>query len=258
MADEIVLTERRNRVAIVTLNRPRVLNALSPELLDALGRTLTQLGSDVGIGCIILRGEGRAFAAGADVAAISDWTEADAASPNFLTRSWDVIRDLETPLIACVSGLALGGGFELALACDIIVADRTARFGLPEIKLALLPGAGGTQRLPRAVGKAKAMDMCLSGRHLTAEEADLYGLVSRVVDAHDLLPHCLELAESISRMSAPAAAAIKASIANSYRLPMDEGLAFERRELQKRFGSHDAHEGMKAFIEKRAPIFEHR
>jgi cyclohex-1-ene-1-carboxyl-CoA hydratase len=179
--EQVIIVERAGRVGVITLNRPRVLNALNDELMDALGAALVAFDTDSEIGAIIIGGSPRAFAAGADVSAMADWTYSDVYKSNFITRNWETIRQVRKPVIASVAGLAMGGGCELALACDIVVAARSAKFALPEIKLGL-PGAGGTQRLPRAIGKAKAMDMCLSARQLTAEEADRYGLVSRVVE----------------------------------------------------------------------------
>ncbi len=180
MEDPILIVEREGRVGVVTLNRPEVFNALNDALMDALGTALVELDADDAIGAIVIAGGTRAFAAGADISAMAEWGYSDVYKSNFITRNWEAIRRVRKPVIASVAGLALGGGCELALACDLIVAGRSARFGLPEIKLGLLPGAGGTQRLPRAIGKAKAMDMCLSARQLNADEADRYGLVSRV------------------------------------------------------------------------------
>jgi cyclohex-1-ene-1-carboxyl-CoA hydratase len=181
--EAIVIVEGAGRVGVITPNRPKVLNALNDELMDALGAALLAFDADDEIGAIVITGSPRAFAAGADVSAMADWTFSDVYRSNFITRNWETIRRVRKPVIAAVAGLAMGGGCELALACDIVIAARSARFALPEIKLGLLPGAGGTQRLPRAIGKAKAMDMCLSARQLSSEEADRYGLVSRVVDA---------------------------------------------------------------------------
>jgi enoyl-CoA hydratase len=189
---------------------------------------------------------------------MADWTYSEVYKSNFITRNWETIRQVRKPVIASVAGLAMGGGCELALACDIVVAGRSAKFGLPEIKLGLLPGAGGTQRLPRAVGKAKAMDMCLSARLLSADEADRYGLVSRVVEDDELRDQTMQLAASIASFSAPALIAIKECVNRTYEGPLSEGILFERRELHARFASHEAHEGMKAFLEKRMPAFEHR
>jgi cyclohex-1-ene-1-carboxyl-CoA hydratase len=256
--DKVVLIEREGRAGVVTLNRPKVLNALNDELMDELGAALLDLDADDAIGTIVIGGSQRAFAAGADIAVMADWTYSDVFGRNFITRNWETIRQIRKPVIASVGGLALGGGCELALSCDIIVAGRSAKFGLPEIKLGLLPGAGGTQRLPRAIGKAKAMDMCLSARMLDAEEADRYGLVSRVVDDKDLRAETMKLAATIAAFSVPALLALKECVNRAYESSLAEGVLFERRELHARFASGDAHEGMKAFLEKRAPAFRNR
>jgi len=256
--EEVVFVERVGRVGVITLNRPRVLNALNDELMDALGATLLALDVDDGIGAIVIAGSPRAFAAGADVSAMADWTYSDVYRANFITRNWETIRLVRKPVIASVAGLAMGGGCELALACDIVIAARSAVFALPEIKLGLLPGAGGTQRLPRAIGKAKAMDMCLSARQLNAEEADRYGLVSRVVEDERLKDETMRLAATIACYSGPALMALKECVNRAYEAPLAEGILFERRKLHARFASADAHEGMRAFLEKRVPSFSHR
>jgi len=256
--DHVIITARENRVGIITLNRPKVLNALNDEVMNALGAALTAFDADDSIGVIVIEGSSRAFAAGADIAVMANWSYSDVYSSNFITRNWETIRQVRKPVIASVAGLALGGGCELALSCDIIVAGRGAKFGLPEIKLGLLPGAGGTQRLPRAIGKAKAMDMCLSARMLDAEEADRYGLVSRVVDDASLREEALALAASVASFSASALMALKECVNRAFESPLAEGILFERRELHARFATPDAHEGMRAFMEKRRPIFEHQ
>ena len=254
----IVLVERVGRVGIVTLNRPQQLNALDDALMDALGEALLALDGDDGIGAIVVTGGPKAFAAGADIAAMADWTYMDVYRDDFITRNWETIRRVRKPVIAAVAGFAMGGGCELALACDIVVAAESAKFALPEIKLAMLPGAGGTQRLPRTVGKAKAMDMCLSARTLSAAEADRYGLVSRVVADERLIDEALALGSTIAGYSLPALMAIKESVNRAYESSLAEGIWFERRQLHARFASEDAHEGMKAFLEKRKPVFTHR
>jgi enoyl-CoA hydratase len=256
--DDVILNEREGRVGIVTLNRPKVLNALNDELMDRLGEALLAFDVDESVGVIVIAGSQRAFAAGADIAVMADWTYSDVYNSHFITRNWETIRQIRKPVIASVGGLAFGGGCELALSCDIIVAGRSAKFGLPEIKLGLLPGAGGTQRLPRAIGKAKAMDMCLSARTLDAEEADRYGLVSRVVADENLREETMTLAAKIASFSVPALMALKECVNRSYESPLGEGILFERRELHARFATADAHEGMKAFIEKRKPAFGNR
>jgi cyclohex-1-ene-1-carboxyl-CoA hydratase len=257
MQDPIILVERTGRVGIVTLNRPRQLNALNDEVMDGLGRALLEFDGDDGIGAIVVTGGPKAFAAGADIAAMADWSYIDVYRSEFITRNWETIRRVRKPVIAAVAGFAMGGGCELALSCDIVLAAHSARFALPEIKLALMPGAGGTQRLPRAIGKAKAMDMCLSARTLDAEEADRYGLVSRVVPDDRLMDEALALASTIAGFSAPALMAIKESVSRAYESSLNEGIHFERRQLHARFASADAHEGMKAFLDKRKPVFDH-
>lgn len=253
-----ILVERHGRVGVVTLNRPQQLNALNDALMDALGAALLALDADADIGAIVVTGSARAFAAGADLADIADQSFLEVSQSGFITRNWETIRQVRKPVLAAVAGFAMGGGCELALACDIIVAAESATFALPEIKLAMLPGAGGTQRLPRAIGKAKAMDMCLSARTLDAGEADRYGLVSRVVPDAELLDHTLALATRIAGFSLPALMAIKASVNRAWESPLSEGLLFERQALYARFASQDAHEGMHAFLDKRTPVFQHR
>lgn len=258
MTEPIVVVERRGRVGLLTLNRPKQLNALNDALMDALGTALLELDADPGIGALVITGSPKAFAAGADIAAMVDWGYMDVSKAEFITRNWETIRRVRKPVIAAVGGFAMGGGCELALACDIVIAAESAKFALPEVKLAMLPGAGGTQRLPRAIGKAKAMDMCLSARQLSADEADRYGLVSRVVSDDRLLDETLALAESIAAYSAPALMAIKESVNRAYEASLTEGVLFERRQLYARFASDDAHEGMRAFLSKRTPTFLHR
>ncbi|MBH2010488.1 MAG: enoyl-CoA hydratase [Xanthomonadaceae bacterium] len=253
-----ILTEVRGRVGVITLNRPGQLNALNDALMDALGDALLAFDRDDAIGAIVITGSPKAFAAGADIAAMADWTYMDVYQGDFITRNWETIRRVRKPVIAAVAGFAMGGGCELALACDLIIAGESARFALPEIKLAMLPGAGGTQRLPRAIGKAKAMDMCLSARMLGADEADRYGLVSRVVPDEQLLEQTLALAAKIASYSLPALMAIKESVNRSWESSLTEGILYERRELHARFASQDAHEGMHAFLSKRPAVFEHR
>ena len=258
MSESLVLLERQGRVGVLTLNRPAQLNALNDSLMDALGAALLTLDADDGVGAIVITGSDKAFAAGADIAAMADWGYIDVFSKQFITRNWETIRQVRKPVIAAVAGFAMGGGCELALACDLIVAAESAKFALPEIKLAVLPGAGGTQRLPRAIGKAKAMDMCLSARMLSAEEADRYGLVSRVVANDALMIEALKLASTIAEFSLPALIAIKESVNRAWESSLTEGVKFERHALYARFASDDAHEGMHAFLEKRKPEFQHR
>jgi enoyl-CoA hydratase len=253
-----VLVESHGRVGIITLNRPKQLNALNDALMDALGEALLAFDADKAIGAIVITGNDKAFAAGADIAAMAGWDYMEVYQNDFITRNWETIRRVRKPVIAAVAGFAVGGGCELALACDIVVAADNAKFALPEVKLAMLPGAGGTQRLPRAIGKAKAMDMCLSARTLDAAEADRYGLVSRVVPAETLRTEALALATQIAGYSLPTLMAIKESINRAFESSLSEGIGFERRQLHARFASADAHEGMAAFLEKREPVFQHR
>lgn len=258
MSESPILSTRHGRVGVITLNRPAQLNALNDALMDALGQALLGLDADPDIGAIVITGSDKAFAAGADIAVMADWSYMDVFQSGFITRNWETIRQVRKPVIAVVAGYAMGGGCELALACDIVIAAESAQFALPEIKLAMLPGAGGTQRLPRAIGKAKAMDMCLSARMLNADEADRYGLVSRVVPDAELQALTLKLATQIAGYSLPALMAIKESVNRAHEASLTEGILFERRALHARFASADAHEGMHAFLDKRKPVFQHR
>jgi len=258
MSESPILSVRHGRVGVISLNRPAQLNALNDALMDDLGKALLDLDGDSDIGAIVITGSDKAFAAGADIAVMADWTYMDVFQTGFITRNWETIRQVRKPVIAAVAGYAMGGGCELALACDIVIAAESAQFALPEIKLAMLPGAGGTQRLPRAIGKAKAMDMCLSARMLNAQEADRYGLVSRVVPDADLQATALKLATQIASYSLPALMAIKESVNRAHESSLSEGILFERRALHARFASDDAHEGMHAFLDKRKPVFQHR
>lgn len=257
-AEQPILTSTQGRVGIITLNRPAQMNALNDALMSALGEALLAFDQDEGIGAIVITGNDKAFAAGADIAAMADWTYQDVVRDQFVTRNWETIRQVRKPVIAAVAGFALGGGCELALACDIIVAAESARFGLPEIKLAMLPGAGGTQRLPRAIGKAKAMDMCLTARLIDAQEADRFGLVSRVVASDKLMDETLALALTVASYSLPALMSIKACVNRAWESSLAEGIGFERREIYARFATDDAREGMHAFLAKRKPVFQHR
>jgi cyclohex-1-ene-1-carboxyl-CoA hydratase len=258
MSESPILLSHHGRVGLITLNRPAQLNALNDTLMDALGEALLDLDRDPDIGAIVITGSDKAFAAGADIAVMADWTYMDVYQGQFITHNWETIRQVRKPVIAAVAGYAMGGGCELALACDIVIAAESAQFALPEIKLAMLPGAGGTQRLPRAIGKAKAMDMCLSARMLSAAEADRYGLVSRVVPDAELQESALKLAMQIAAYSLPALMAIKESVNRAWESSLTEGILFERRELHARFASEDAHEGMHAFLARRKPEFKHR
>lgn len=254
----LVLTEVRGRVGMLVLNRPDVLNALNDALMDELGAALLAFDADDGIGAIIIAGGEKAFAAGADIAAMKDWGYVDVYKNDFVTRNWDTLKRVRKPVIAAVGGYALGGGCELAMMCDIIIAATDARFGQPEINLGILPGAGGTQRLPRAIGKALAMDMVLTARMIDAEQAERAGLVSRVVARGRLIDEAMAVAERIASLSLPAVLAAKEAVNRAYEVPLDEGLRFERRQFHAMFGTEDKREGMEAFLNKRPPRFMHR
>jgi enoyl-CoA hydratase len=258
MSYEFILTEQKGRVGVVTLNRPKQLNALNAKLMQELAQALHAYDADPGIGAILITGNEKAFAAGADIAAMKDFSYMDAYMADYITRDWEHLRRIRKPVIAAVSGYALGGGDELALMCDIVIAADNAKFGQPEINLGVMPGAGGTQRLPRAVGKAKAMDMCLTARTMDAQEAERAGLVSRVVPADKLQEVALAVAQKIASYSLPVAMMIKESINRAYETPLSEGVLFERRVFHSQFALEDQKEGMAAFVEKRKPTFKNR
>jgi enoyl-CoA hydratase len=253
-----ILVETRGRVGIITLNRPKALNALNDLLMDELGRALLEFDSDDGIGAMVLTGSEKAFAAGADIGAMSAWSYMDVFKSDYITRNWETIRKVRKPVIAAVSGYALGGGCELVMMCDIVLAAETARFGQPEIKLGIIPGAGGTQRLPRAVGKAKAMDLVLSARLMDAREAESAGLVSRVVAADKVVDEAIATATTIAGFSLPAVLMAKEAVQRATEVPLAEGLLFERRLFHSLFATEDQKEGMAAFLGKRPPEFSHR
>jgi enoyl-CoA hydratase len=255
---ENILTTTQGRVGLITLNRPKALNALNDRLMDELGAALRVFDADDGIGAIVIAGSEKAFAAGADIGAMKDWSYMDVFKTDYITRNWEEIRRVRKPVIAAVGGFALGGGCELVMMCDIVIAADSARFGQPEIKLGIIPGAGGTQRLPRAVGKAKAMDLVLTGRMMDAQEAERAGLVSRVVPAAKLLEEALAAGEAIAQFSLPAVMMAKEAVQRAYEAPLSEGLLFERRLFHSLFASVDQKEGMSAFIEKRPARFQHR
>ncbi|WP_427311449.1 enoyl-CoA hydratase [Cupriavidus sp. H39] len=258
MPYENILVETRGRVGLVTLNRPKALNALNDALMDELGAALTAFDQDEGIGAIVITGSERAFAAGADIGMMAKYSFMDVYKGDYITRNWETIRKIRKPVIAGVAGYALGGGCELAMMCDIIIAADSAKFGQPEVKLGTMPGAGGTQRLPRAVSKAKAMDLCLTSRMMDAAEAERSGLVSRVVPADKLLDEVLAAAETIAGFSLPVVMMIKESVNAAYETSLAEGVHFERRLFHATFASEDQKEGMAAFVEKRSPNFQHR
>jgi enoyl-CoA hydratase len=258
MSYENILVETRGHVGLVTLNRPKALNALNDKLMDELGEALLAFDADEAIGAMVVTGSDKAFAAGADIGAMSTWSYMDVFKSEYISRNWETIKRVRKPVIAAVSGYALGGGCELVMMCDIVIASETARFGQPEIKLGIIPGAGGTQRLPRAVGKAKAMDLVLSARMMDAREAESAGLVSRVVAADKVVEEAIATANAIASFSLPAVMMAKEAINRAYELPLSEGMLFERRLFHSLFATEDQKEGMAAFVEKRAPRFKHR
>jgi enoyl-CoA hydratase len=258
MTYTFITTEQQGRVGLITLNRPKQLNALSPELMQELGDALYAYDAAEDIGAIVITGNEKAFAAGADIAAMKDYSYMDAFMSNYITRDWEHIRRIRKPVIAAVAGYALGGGNELAMMCDIVIAAQNARFGQPEVNLAVMPGAGGTQRLPRVIGKAKAMDLCLTARMMDAQEAERAGLVSRVVPLEKLMEEALAVAEKIAGCSLPVVMMIKESINRAYETTLSEGILFERRLFHSQFALADQKEGMAAFLEKRKPTFKHR
>ncbi len=258
MSYENILVETRGRVGLITLNRPKAMNALNDALMDELGAALAQFDAGEDIGCIVITGSEKAFAAGADIGAMKDWSYMDVYKSGYISRNWERIRSVRKPVIAAVAGYALGGGCELSMMCDFIIAAETAKFGQPEIKLGIIPGAGGTQRLPRAVGKAKTMDMVLTGRMMDAAEAERAGLVSRVVPADKLLDEALAAAKQICEYSLPVVMAAKESVNRAYESTLNEGILFERRAFHSLFATEDQKEGMAAFVEKRKAAFKHK
>jgi enoyl-CoA hydratase len=255
---EHLLLETHGRVALIRINRPQRMNALNDELAREISTALFAYDADPAIGCSIITGNEKAFAAGADIGAMAEWDYARVYGDDYITRDWEGIRRIRKPVIAAVAGYALGGGCELAMACDIIIAADTAQFGQPEITIGTMPGFGGTQRLPRAVGKAKAMEWCLTGRMIGAEDAERAGLVARVVPAANLEQETLAIATKIASFSLPVVMKIKEAINRAYESSLAEGLVFERREFHATFALDDQKEGMRAFVEKRKPQFRHR
>ncbi|MEW5862057.1 MAG: enoyl-CoA hydratase [Pseudomonadota bacterium] len=258
MSYQFIRTEIRGRVALITLARPERMNALNATLMQELAAALYGFDADDGVGCIVITGNERAFAAGADIAAMKDYDFLHAFKSDYITRDWEHIRNIRKPVIAAVAGYALGGGCELAMACDIVIAADSAKFGQPEINLGIFPGAGGTQRLPRAIGKAKAMDLILTARTMDAAEAERAGLVSRVVPAEKLLDEALAVAEKIASYSLPVVMMAKEAVNRAYETTLAEGIRFERRLFHACFALEDQKEGMAAFVEKRKPRFRHR
>ena len=259
MAYEFIQTRvEGDKVGIITLNRPKQLNALNGELMRELGQALKAFDADEAIGCMIVTGSEKAFAAGADIGAMASYSFADVYRDDYITRDWETIRTIRKPVIAAVSGFALGGGCELAMMCDFIIAADNAKFGQPEIKLGVIPGAGGTQRLPRAVGKSKAMDMALTARMMDAAEAERAGLVSRVVPLDKLMDESLGAALIISGFGRLAVMAAKECVNRSYEGTLADGVMFERRLFHSLFATEDQKEGMDAFVNKRAAAFKNR
>jgi enoyl-CoA hydratase len=257
MAYETILAETRGRVGLITLNRPQALNALNSTLVGEINQALDGFEADPGIGCTVITGSEKAFAAGADIKEMQGLSYPQTYLDDFIT-AWDRVANRRKPIIAAVAGFALGGGCELAMMCDFIIAADNAKFGQPEIKLGVMPGAGGTQRLTRIVGKAKAMDMCLTGRMMGADEAERSGLVSRVVPAAELMNEAMKAAETIAAMSLPIAMMTKESVNRAYETTLAEGIRFERRVFHAMFATADQKEGMSAFVEKRTAGFQNR
>jgi enoyl-CoA hydratase len=260
MSEPLILTsthgDAARRIGLAKLNRPKQLNALNDALMDELGAALLAFDADDGIGCIVVTGNEKAFAAGADIAAMAQYSYMDVHHNEFITRNWETIRKVRKPVIAAVAGFALGGGCELAMMCDFIIAAETAKFGQPEIKIGIMPGAGGTQRLPRAVGKSKAMDMILTARMMDAAEAERAGLVSRVVPLDKLMDEAFAAAAAICALSGPSVAMAKESVNRAFEGPLSDGVMFERRLFHSLFATEDQKEGMDAFLNKRSPKFK--
>jgi len=258
MTFENILTEVKDNIAVITFNRPEALNALNAKMIIEMGRALDQFESDDNVHVIVLTGSEKAFAAGADIKEMADKTFNDAYLGDFISGPWERIDSCHKPVIAAVSGFALGGGCEMAMMCDLIVASETAKFGQPEITLGIVPGIGGTQRLTRAIGKAKAMDMVLTGRMMDAVEAEAAGLVARVVAKDKLMDEAMSMAATIASFSRSTVMMAKESVKRSFETTLSEGVRFERRLFHACFATHDQKEGMAAFIEKRKPKFENR
>jgi len=257
MAYETILTEKRGSVALITLNRPKALNALNSQLLEELLDAVTKFDGDAKIGAMVITGSAKAFAAGVDIKEMQSFDYVDVYMKDFVA-GWDRFAATRKPIIAAVSGYALGGGCELAMMCDFIIAGESAKFGQPEITLGVMPGMGGTQRLARAVGKAKTMEMCLTGRHMDAKEAESSGLVARVVADHDVVEEAMRAADKVAGFSMPAVLMTKETVNRAFESTLAEGLRFERRVFHSMFALEDQKEGMAAFAEKRSPSFKNR
>ena len=258
MSTQSILVETKGRVGIVRFNRPQALNALNAALVAELGAAIAAFDANDAIGCIVITGSEKAFAAGADIKEMQPKSYMDVYLADFITIGWERVTTCRKPIIAAVAGYALGGGCEMAMMCDFIIAADNARFGQPEVTIGTMPGAGGTQRLARYVGKSKAMEMCLTGRMMDASEAERSGLVSRVVPAADLEAEAVKAAEKIAAMSRPTVLMIKESVNRAFETTLAEGIRFERRLFHSTFALQDQKEGMAAFIEKRPPRFSHR
>jgi enoyl-CoA hydratase len=260
MTYENILVETRGKVGLLTLNRPKAMNALSPDLMRELGEALLKFEADENIGAMVITGSEKAFAAGADIKAMKEWGYMDVYKSDYITAEWETVSRCRKPVIAAVAGYALGGGCELAMMCDFILAAETAKFGQPEINLGIIPGAGGTQRLPRFVGKSKAMEMVLLGqaRMMDAQEAERCGLVSRIVPAAELVDEAVRTAQKIADLSLPIVMMAKESVNRAFETTLNEGVRFERRLFHATFAAEDQKEGMSAFVEKRKPGFKNR
>lgn len=254
---ENIIVSTNGNVGVITINRPKVLNALSSAVMDEMSKALDNFEADDEIGAIVITGSEKSFAAGADISQMKDNTFAEAYLQNFITRNWERVTTCRKPTIAAVAGYALGGGCELAMMCDMIIAADNAQFGQPEINLGIIPGAGGTQRLTHAIGKSKSMDMCLTGRRMGAEEAERSGLASRVVPVDEMLDTAISIGQSIANQSRLAVAATKEAVNKSFETTLREGVLFERRMFHALFGTNDQKEGMTAFVEKRKPNWTH-
>ncbi len=257
MEFEHIIAQTRGNVGLITFNRPKVLNALSSEVMDELGSAIDTFENDDSVGAIVITGSEKAFAAGADITQMKDKTFADAYAGNFISSNWERVTQCRKPVIAAVGGYALGGGCELAMMCDFILAGDNAQFGQPEILLGIIPGAGGTQRLTRAVGKSKSMDMCLTGRKMDAEEAERCGLVSRIFPVSELVERSVEIAQGIADFSRIAATMVTETVDRAYETTLSEGVLFERRAFHSMFATNDQKEGMSAFVEKRKANWTH-
>ena len=258
MSYAFILSEKKGRVGVITFNRPKQMNALNAQVMQELAKALYAFDADEGVGCIVITGSDKAFAAGADIAAMKDYSYMDAYKSDYITRDWEHIRKIRKPVIAAVAGYALGGGCELTMMCDLAIAAENAKFGQPEINLGIMPGSGGTQRLTRFTSKAIAMDMCLTARMMDAQEALRSGLVSRVVPVDKLMEEAMAVADRIAAYSLPVVMMIKESINRAHETSLAEGILFERRLFHSQFALEDQKEGMAAFVEKRKPVFKNK